>query len=142
MEETLQETRYLDWQGNIIQPGDTIKLICVELPKSNVLVPTTNPDEKLYVLPEHYNINKPLMHYCLKPETPEITNTWKVIETKEVETFQLMDTVLPVIRLDDNATVMFLEDYLSLVDNYMNNLIIAIEGKSDDRDEFFIKYFE
>ena len=141
MEETLQETRYLDWQGNIIQPGDKIKLICVELPKSDILVPVENSEDKTYVLPEHYNLKKPLSHYCLKPIEPEFTNVWKVIETKEIETFQMMDVILPVIRMD-NVTIMFLENYLELVEKYMHNLIIAIEGKSDDEGMFYEKYFE
>jgi len=114
----IEETKYLDWQGNIIQPGDTIKLICIEKPNSDKLYPSENPmEDKLYVLPEHFNLNKPIHHYCLVPE------------------------LIPVIKIA-KFNVMFLEHYLDLINNYMNNLIVAIEGKSDNESMFYEKYFE
>jgi len=138
----IEETKYLDWQGNIIQPGDTIKLICIEKPNSDKLYPSENPmEDKLYVLPEHFNLNKPIHHYCLVPKDAGHKNVFEVLESKEVESFEVNEELIPVIKIA-KFNVMFLEHYLDLINNYMNNLIVAIEGKSDNESMFYEKYFE
>lgn len=136
------ELELLDWQGNIIRPGDTIKLICVEKPKCKTLVPNTDwVNTKLYVLPEHFSLSKPLQNFCLEATEPGHVNVWEEVESREVISSGDEDNPVIHIKMGEYG-IMLLGDYLCMINMFMHNLIVTIEGKSDDQMEFFTKYFE
>jgi len=128
-----------DWQGNRIEEGDTIKFICYQKLKNPKDDAVANGKQS-FLVPEFFDIrsgakaqtvkfNDGEAEYCF-----EELGAWRV-ETLDGTTKQLVIRVADLIMFGINSLQFMMR-------KWMPNCILAIEGKSDNEEEFFLNYFE
>ena len=137
-----------DWNNNEISDGDTIKLICFkelknesrELIVFDIYDPQSNRILSLddYLKANKKELNNNTIHvedkaeynYCFKH-----VDSYKV-SYSEIPNFEKFLKVQM-----DPVTIFELGSFIDYVDRCLTNCIVAIEGKSDNEEEFFLEYF-
>ena len=127
-----------DWKGNLIKEGDKIKLICFQKLK-NVEKAKQQPGEIHYVLPEKIDLLNTVEPQVIKSGDKEVD--WCFVTLLEKDVINPFGESPLCIYLD-GMMYMTVRAIVDLTKYYMNNCIVAIEGKSDDQEEFFMNHFE
>lgn len=128
-----------DWKGNVIEEGDTLKIICYQKLKNPKEVKEDDGVNQ-FVVPEFFNIRKSVNEITVKFNTGDTEYCFEDLGSWEVKKVSgsLSNLVIQVADL----IIFGIESLQYLLQKWCPNCIIAIEGKSDDQEEFFLKYFE
>jgi len=138
-----------DWNNNEISDGDTIKLICFKELKQEsrklIVFDIYDPESnRILSLDDYLNsTKKELSKNAINvKDKAEYNYCFKHVDSYKVSFSEIpnFDTFLKV-QMDD-ITIFELGSFVDYINRCLTNCVIAIEGKSDNEQEFFLEYFK